>query len=263
MTEKPNLQILPIAVPEETMKEVLNPSANAVGQAFGGIFNWVLSPLIKLNIIKQKELEDFADKINRITEEIPQENRDDSKFGLALKAMEDARYQLNEKTMREMFASLISSTVDNRVNEGISPRFSEILKNMTTSEALLIKLLREHTRLPIVQLSLQSESGKTILLNRDVILLPDNSTIYDLKQDIDSIQATGLIMVERESELGASNYQNTYDNYKKTYRYTSVKSCLPDQYGDEIYSSIELKKGQIVLSEFGKIFAHIVLKNQD
>ena len=55
---------------------------------------------VRFNIVRDQHLEDFKAKIKLGTEKIPEENRDDSKIGLALKAFEDSKYHLNSEELR-------------------------------------------------------------------------------------------------------------------------------------------------------------------
>lgn len=103
-----------------------------MGQAFSGIVHAVFDPLLRFNIVRKKSLEDFQEKVQTGTHQIPEENRDDSKIGLALKAFEESKYQLDSEELKELFANLITSTVDNRINSKVQPSFSSVLKDMST-----------------------------------------------------------------------------------------------------------------------------------
>ena len=84
------------SLPESTREALLNPSARTIGQALNGLVLFFTSPLLKFGIVKKAELEKFKNDIQQQTTKIPEENRDRSKLGLVIKAIEDAKYQLNE-----------------------------------------------------------------------------------------------------------------------------------------------------------------------
>lgn len=113
----------------------MGPATKSIGEGLGGIVNYVMGPLRRLNVTSEKSYQDFVNKLNTKTESIPDENRDTSKFGLALKTMEDSRYQIEEEDMREYFANLLAGLIDNRKNSNASPRFSTILSELTTTDA--------------------------------------------------------------------------------------------------------------------------------
>ena len=100
-------------LPQSTIEYLLNPTAETIGQSLDGIATALCWPLLKLRIIQKNKLKQFAEEIRNKNDQIPVENRDSSKIGLAIKAIEEARYQLNEDDVRQMYVNLISSTVDN------------------------------------------------------------------------------------------------------------------------------------------------------
>lgn len=132
-----------IPIPQSTVENLVNPATKSTGNALQTVvdafFHFSLDGLRRYNIVKEKDLLDFQKKIYEKTESIPEENRDDSKVGLAFKSLEDSRYQLDEELMRELFSNLLVSTLDDRKNNKVLPSFSHILSNLTNADALFLK----------------------------------------------------------------------------------------------------------------------------
>lgn len=115
------------SLPQSTQEAMLNPAAKTLGKALDGAVTVVCSPLLILGTVSKALLHKFSDEINHKISGIPQENRDTSKLGLVIKAMEEARYQLNKDDIRKMYVNLIASTVDNRKNKAVNPRFATVI----------------------------------------------------------------------------------------------------------------------------------------
>lgn len=126
---------LPIS--KETTKNILEPALVPLGQAIGGIVNWVFKKPIEYGIVRNAELNNLKAECNVYFNKIPAENRTSKNLGLTLKAFEDSRYQLSNNILIEYFSKLIAGTVDNR--ENVQPVFSSILSEMTTQDAELLK----------------------------------------------------------------------------------------------------------------------------
>ncbi|MGQ4223844.1 DUF4393 domain-containing protein [Enterococcus mundtii] len=130
-------------------------------KAANGIFNKVFSNLIEYQIVREAELKKLASDTNKYFNLIPENERDNSKLGLTLKAMEDSQYQLNDNEIRDMFAKLIAKSMDKRFNTEIPPAFSDILKNLSSNEAFICKILYsiEYKVLPLFQLKMSNKEG--------------------------------------------------------------------------------------------------------
>ena len=128
-------------LPESTLEALLNPAAKSIGTAVGGLSDFIFFPLHKLGIYTEQKLKEYSDKIKQKTNDIPIENRDVSKLNLVFKALEDSKYQVNEEELQEAFANLIASTIDNRDNKFITPRFSTALAELGPKDAQLINII--------------------------------------------------------------------------------------------------------------------------
>lgn len=268
MTDKKLIDINPI--PESTRENLLNPASKSVGNALGtvcdSLFNLILMPLRKYNVIKENDLNDFKLKVESKSNEIPIENRDDSKIGLALKTIEDVRYQFDEEIMREMFANLLTATLDNRVNNDVIPIFSHLLANMSPGEAKLLKTLKENDAvLPLVEVtvnnsksSIENKLSKNrfnpnelmdmlgldnleISIDSNIILMKDKFSSNE-GHLIESLEANGLIVADRNVELEADKHQKMYNLFENSDYYTGFNKELPMIIDDIEFSNLSLKK---------------------
>lgn len=258
MTKSPiNVNIVP-DIPDSTKEEALNPSANLLGQAFRGIAHKVLDPLVRYNIVKDSEMDDFSAKIKSKTSNIPLKYRDSEKIGLAFKAVEDSTYQLNSEELREMFANLISSSVDSRINSKLHPSFSTILKDMSSEDALLFRELNEYQTMPTVTIRIKvGSNGPGVDIIENIILAGDK--YLNRPNSLTNLERLGLIEVVSGTYLSSDQNKEKYNRFEQSEYFLMQKRRLPIQSGDLIFTDIEIKKGKLELTKFGVDFGNMVI----
>lgn len=256
-------EIYKVPIPESTVENLINPAAESTGNALEtiveSIFHFSLDGLRRYNIVKDKDLNDFYNKVNGKTAKIPIENRDDSKMGLALKSIEDSRYQLNEDIMREMFANILSSTLDNRKNDRVSPVFSHILSNITKKEAEFLSKLNQNGRaLPLVSIEQYDDFGRSITPIKNIVLFDDN---HDLtcQKTLDMLSLFELIKIDPNTNLGSSKYKDMYARFEASQFYSDIKGSLPQEISGFTFVDTSIIEGRVTVSDLGIDFIDIVL----
>lgn len=244
-------------IPESTKEEALNPSANLIGQAVRGVLHLALDPLVKLNIVRNQSLKDFEEQIQNKNEAIPIENRDSSKFGLALKALEDSKYQLDSEQLREMFATLISSTLDNRTNSIVQPSFSTVLKDLSPEDAIILLKFVENKKMPLVKLRFEIEDGGTGVDVFDNILLFNDEIIYN-PISISSLERLGILSID-SSKLQSKKNLEIYTAFESSSLYKSQEQRLPIVNEEFTLSKMIVNECSIELTPFGEAFISVIV----
>jgi hypothetical protein len=205
-------------LPEKTTDALLTPGATSIGSAFKDIIEALghktLGPLRKFNLVKAKELKDFENQLNTKINDIPEENRDDSKIGITFKALEDSKYQLNEDIMREAFSNLISNSLDSRTNSRISPKYSDILANMSSNEAKLFQTIYQNNfgRTPVITIDAEKIDGGTSRRIRDYILILNDKSLLQFEQlSLSLLEASNLINITENQSWAAPHFISLYD----------------------------------------------------
>ena len=89
--------------------------------------------------VNASQFEEFEKEIRGKINKIPDEDLIIPKLHTIGPMIEDAKFCIEEKEIREMFANLIAAAVDKEKSQKISPYFSTIIRNMTPLEALMLK----------------------------------------------------------------------------------------------------------------------------
>lgn len=251
-------------LPKELLINLFGPSTEKLGEGLGGLVNFVVGPLRRLDAHSEKKTQDFIAKINSKTNEIPFDHRDDSKLNLTLKVLEDARYSIDEEELRGMFAKLTSATVDDRLNDSVHPKYSFILSNMNKDEAELLKrIYLESTSdvLPTLSISFLNPKGAELDVAPRVLLF--NRGLDPQDQHYETLQ---ILSSDNLIEFGNSRLSNPvlsgyYENYETTdlfeYYYETLEDIdLLDSKKD--FDQLSQKDNYIQLTSFGAKLCHIL-----
>lgn len=245
-------------IPETTKEALLTPSATLIGKAVSGILHFVLDPLVRYNVVKDHDMELYTKEIIDKTEVIAQEDRDDSKIGLALKAVEDSKYQLESKELREMFSNLIASSVNRKTNNNVEPSFSSILKDLSVDDAVLLKKFSKEPHIPSVSLQLEDTSTERYFTKYKHILL-FGSEVYFNDVSLYSLERMGLIEISVRSLSSVEN-KKRYNEFLQTSFYQSVTQEMPNIIAENFKANkVNLVKEHASLTPLGERLCSVIL----
>lgn len=244
------------------------PAAKTLGLAADGLISIFCYPFLKARIFTQERLKQYqkevADKIN----EMPEENRDPSKLGLVVKAIEESRYQLNEDDIREMYVNLIAATLDNRKNENIGPRFATIIAQFSPSDAKFMSLFN-HTKktpdgyldsLPIFNIKLCSNDNKHLWYYKRNLMFDEKGSIKAYGDSIDIIKSFGIVDIIYGSH--DEGYENEFSKVEKhvnsNSEYYQRLMKEKNENEDTNYTHIKIEKGSIKLTSLGRRLMDII-----
>ncbi|WP_455419490.1 DUF4393 domain-containing protein [Limosilactobacillus fermentum] len=241
------------SLPLSTQEAMLNPAAKTLGEALNGAATVICSPLIILGAVSKPLLKKFSTEIDNKINKIPSENRDISKLGLVIKAMEESRYQLNKDDIRKMYVNLISSTVDNRKNNVVNPRFATVVAQFGSDEAHLIKQLAHSESELLLTSQLWAVEGNSDYWITPRFLSIDDQITSEFASSIDTLKSLGVINDFLDRALTEAKYQEKYNNMEKTIE--RLKRILGHH-----EKTTKFKNGYIQLSNFGSDLARCIFQ---
>lgn len=234
-------------LPQSTIEYLVNPAARTTGQALDGIATALCWPLLKLRIIQKAKLEQFTKEIREKNKQIPVENRDSSKVGLAVKAIEEARYQLNEDDIRKLYVNLIASTVDNRKNGLVTPRLATALSQMGPNDAVLLKHINEQeSHVVPFGYFIKKDNVGTSTISKKSIDFFKAGTLVNQDISLDVLDSLGIIEVKHDAWLTNELFKPSYDKLEESIR-VEIHNIF--NFNAE---EIEFTKGYIKVTDFGE-----------
>lgn len=246
-------------------------AADNLGQSLVTItqtFNNVLLPLAAVNFGFDKAKTYFNEKFQKDFEpklaDIPQEELIEPKASVAGAVLQSIAFAHEEIDLKEMYLSLLATSMDKRVSVNAHPAFVEIIKQLSSEEAKVLQnvFALDGTMAPVVEIRLQQDAGFQILYTHLVDYqtasythFVDYRTANGTKLEnprmsaiFDNLARLGLITVDYASNLTAENAYDWVDNRPEMIRFK--KEFDP--------AKIQFQKGVIKKTSFGTQFAKAV-----
>ena len=248
-------------LPQSTQELLLNPTAKNIGDTLGDVSELILSPVSIVTTWADAHVKKFKQSIIDNVNKIPEEKRDPSKINLAMKTIEDSNYQINDDNLREMFAKLVAASIDKRNNQGLSPRFSNVLSQFGPEDAEFLMQISTNNlnSIPTVIFFSRTDDGSGHK-DGDHFIAPDKSTAswFQNELSLDSLVSLGIINQSDDDYLTHDTHKLFYDSAKKSPEFLSWSNLftLPNT-----SSKPTIKKGFIEFTTFGKKLTQIVIQN--
>lgn len=240
---------------QSTKELLLNPTAKNIGETLGEVSKFMLWPLNFPVMWANKHIEKFKNAIIHNINKIPENCRDISKLNIAIKTIEDSKYQISDDNLRQMFAKLIAASVDKRNNQDISPKFSSILSQLCPSDAKLLKSLFFNPVLPIptVSYALYEDKGYFYpVLDHFIGIKYSKENIIHDEAGLDTLTSLGIIQIKDNFEISEKHIQKFYQEMK--YSDYPIKPLDKNRERD-----IKIINGIIEFTSLGKNFMKKIL----
>ncbi|MDT3426060.1 hypothetical protein J2Z22_001580 [Paenibacillus forsythiae] len=270
MTEnKTDFSLINIGAPKflenatsEPAKEIGRTLANLVWV----VFSRVNMPIEKLRIKQAVSLKKFELEITEQLNNIPEENLLEPQLSIVGPALEATKYYIEEDEIRQMFAKLIGSSMDNRHSSQTHHSFVEIIKQMSPLDAQNLRSFGNMANKPIANYINHVQPSGSGPLQVNVYL--ENEDCNDLCQvaiSISNLQRLGIV-----SLIFDGSYLNGLDIYKKHEEHDFYKSfkemyqqanntILPENYMPIRELGIEIQKGIISLTPLGEALKRVCI----
>lgn len=207
---------------------------------FGGISQKADKKRIKYAI----ELENFKAELNSSISSVPESMRREPSSQIVLSALDNAKYCVEEKELRDLFTALLTSSIDS--TKTVHPSFAHIISRMSSADARMLKFFSCETYFPICDIyrSPQQDDNVDILEENVFIDGPDDLSISEKSLSVSSLLSLGLI--EMPPNLFETD-DSLISRFRESEPYLSLLAKYPQQ---ELHSSVK----PIRLSGMGKLF---------
>lgn len=242
----------------EVYKDAISPAAKEVGKmvalpfqainvALSGARIWVAEKQYNY----ERTLELLAQKMRGISIDniSPPENY------IAVPVLQQISYCYDSEELRNMYANLLASSMQNDKKWEIHPSFVDIIKQLSPDEAKILKKLNQVGREAIVSISASNEKGESLITYKDYSIIghkaqcdnPKNTNIY-----IDNLCRLGLTV----NGTGV-RWLTEEELYNEIYKLDYVAEIINSIKGrkDE-YNVPDYEKGYIELTSLGKSFCN-------
>ena len=241
--------------------DLLQPAVREVGTGLSTVAKLIhiaLAP-VSAAVWGYDKIREFVEtKVTEKLKEVPPEQIVTPKANVAGPALEALKYSGSEDELAEMYANLLASAMDQRVATTAHPGFVEVIRQMTSDEARLMRLFQQNRPFPTISIRRELADGKHtggVTINRNVSHLgseagcafPAQTPVY-----LDNLSRLGLVEMPEMHYTG----EGVYDALEKDPSVVGLKQALevPNQW------TVTFKRGGVWLTEFGKQFARVCVR---
>jgi len=244
---------------DQTITKASGTVTNTVIALWSITFGWLDYYADKKRIERAANLFMYQELCNKKFSEIPPEHLTEPRISILGPAIQSSEFYFEEEHYREMFANLIASSMDITKNNLVHPSFVDIIKQMSSTDALIFAA---HTRerdtnigtYPIAKVLISS--GKFDVLSRklkNILLISDDFKEIDSTEvsiSLTNLFRLGLIDISFTATFSDKSIYSYVDENPlvKEYRKISNNPQLED-----------IEKGTFELTSFGYSFANTCL----
>ena len=192
----------------------------------------------------------FKEELESSIKKIPPEKQIEPSFQTTAQALENAKYCITEKELREMFTSLISNSLNSDFSNNIHPSFAEIIKQMSVLDAQILKVFKNSptTAMPVCNYRLLSpdKTRYSTILENVFLGLPEID-LHRCSASLSSLERLGLLQIPFGTQL---NPPELYDDFKQHPLFHLLQTKFAT-------NQIEVEKRVAKLTPFGDSFVHV------
>lgn len=250
-----NAELPPSA--DNALNNLTNKPTLSIGTTFADLWDLVFGGISYLSEKKKIEyahkLELYRKELEDSIKQIPPEKVTEPSIQVTAQALENSKYCVEEEELRHMFTSLISNSMNTDFSSNVHPSFAEILKQMSSLDAKILRLFKTKDNisigLPVCQycLNLDDPSSFTPLPDHIFFELPDVD-FHLCSMSLSSLSRLGIVSISYLSRLTAPN---TYEKFSTHPFYLDLKEHLPEPL------TLSIRKGSVTLTPLGLSFVKV------
>lgn len=243
----------------EPINNLLGPLSTSVGNTLNDVWELVFGGfgtyVEKKRATRYKALEDFKASLEEKVAQIPEENLCEPPLSIVGPALDASKYYYEEPELREMFANLISSTMDKERATAVHPTFVEIIKGLTPLDAKNLTYIDKAA--PIAQYILQGEKKYRIVLSNVFLENPNEQDLTLQSRSISVLEHLGLVEIDFLHTLAPPA---DYGGFSETDYY---KELTKQTEKDPSIGETAISEGGVMLTPLGEHFKKVCFAPED
>lgn len=229
--------------------EVLTLLPRSINAALLPLHQWLLER--EYNIEATKKL--LEQKLQNVS---PESIKPPEPY-IAVPALQYISYCKDSEELRDMYANLLASAMNEVVRDGVHPGFVEIIKQLCPDEAKLLRRLSKWPVAPFVDVIAVGKNGFAMELVRKFSLIGEIAECeqpLEIGRYFDNLVRLGLLEIKSNVSLYGKHV------YEETKEHPYIKERIQNhlKVGTD-YSEIIYKEGYVQLTDFGMSFNKVCI----
>lgn len=262
MTDKPLIKLIPDSL-DNAVKNITDSPTKAIGETFSDLWFLVLGGKIHQEAEKRKlnysiELEQFHKELLDGINDIPPEKRIAPKMQIVAPAIENAKYCMEEKEVRELFKNLIVASMNSDTVSKVHPAFADIIKQMSPLDAYVLNyfLNSAQVNIPLANIKRVNklESGYNYMYQNLVKLSQPRYSSVDITLSVENLIRLNVLAIPPDGHItGQTAYEWVYSNPE----YIKAKASI-----DENKYFLDIEKCALRTTSFGRALISICCQKE-
>lgn len=192
----------------------------------------------------------IADKVSKI----PEENLKEPSMSIVGPALEASKYYIDKEILREMFAKVVSASMDKEKSDSIHHSFVEIIKQLSPEDAQNLYIFKKNPNRGIVNFISESlDKSEYNIIQSNVFIgdLNDIVTGTENATSVTNLERLGLVSISYDENYTDKRHYAPYNESTYFATMTEVHKST-----NRIFS---IKEGTIRLSPLGKSFIKVCI----
>lgn len=244
-------------IPEDTKKEIyqdgVKPAMVETGKTLSLVPRVVKNALAKVEmwcINREFMVKEFELELQKKLESKKEENIVDADPSIFIPSAQAISYNWEKEDIRQLYLNLMASDMDVTKKENVHPSFSEVIKQMDSTDVQIFTKIYKRTILPLCILQKKEENGTTPIL--DYLLTSDfytNISENKVIKSLNNLERLKLIEIYDDQYYTDKRIYHSIENDKEIQKYRS-----------EFLDKLDITNGMIKKTEFGKDFYDVCCK---
>lgn len=244
----------------EPLNKLLVPVSSSVGSTLQDLWDLVFGGLgiyvEKKRLRRLQALETFKSSLEAKVASIPETNLTEPSLAIIGPALEASKYYFEEPELREMFANLISASMDSEKATSVLPCFTEIIKQLSPLDAQNLACFHnsDHGRFPLAEYHARSKDHSFTVLQQNVFLSNPNEQDIDRQSiSIAALARLGLVTITYDRTFSDKTIYKVFSN---TPTFLTLATLLKDSDPNRV---LVANPGQVYLSPLGRAFIDVCI----
>lgn len=240
---------------DNAIKNLTDAPTQNVGKTFADlwylIFGGITHAADKKKMAYASDLEKYHQELTSSIDDIPESKLVDPSIQVTAQALETSKYCVSSEVLRKMFVNLISGSMNSDTYSLAHPAFPEILKQLSTTDALLLNdiFCSEQLSLPVARIGFKDDGNGYNTIYENVFVPNAFSLPYgEYSLSLSSLERANLISIDYNVQI---NFDPAYDKLRQTPEYLKVQEVSG--------ASPHFGKGVLQLTSFGLSFCSICI----
>jgi len=237
-------------------QDAVQPAARQVGMALETVAKTIhiaLAPISAL-VWGYDQIKDFvSNSVAEKLKNVPKEKIQSPDPTVAGPTLEALKYTGHKEDLRDLYANLLANAMHVDEAKHAHPGFVDIIRNLTTDEAKILRFLSSRTPYPIISTKKHLKKGGFHYIHQNVSLLGQDSHCqfpHFTPNYISNLCRLGLVRMPPLSHLTTEAVYAPIINHPDIQKSKHEIEAAP-----ELFSKFEVEKKYVEFTEYGFQFA--------